>query len=178
MDRKRALKEMKKQKNNYNTEEENSFISRFVMTIGVVLLALILLYLFIGIFVTKTISFNKDNEEVTNNTSIDQTTILASQIFDQNESEYYVLVYDPEDEVHDLNAFLSIYQNKGDSLKVYKVDSTKKFNSKYIVKSNSNKNPINYSELKIISPTLIKISSRNVSEYIEGFEEVKNMFKK
>ena len=55
MDRKQALKEIKKQKRNYNDEEEKSIISRFIITIGMVLLALVLLYLFVGIFITKSI---------------------------------------------------------------------------------------------------------------------------
>lgn len=177
MDRKKALKELKKQKRNYTDDEEKNFFSRFVMTIGIVLGALVILYLFIGIFVTKTITFNnKDEEEEV--VTIDSSTILASQIFDQKEDEYYVLVYDPNDKVYNIEQFLDIYKNKTDALTVYKVDSSKKFNSNYIVEKDSNKNPTNYSELRIITPTLIKISSKNVVEYTEGFEEVKNVFKK
>ena len=178
MDRKHALKELKKQKRNYNDDEEKNFLSRFVMTIGIVLGALIVLYLFIGIFVTKTISFNNDKDEEENVVTIDNSTILASQIFDQKEDEYYVLIYDPNDKVHDIEQFVSLYSSKEDSITLYKVDSSKKFNSNYIVEKDSNKTPTNYSELKIITPTLIKINSKNVVEYNEGFEEVKNVFKR
>ena len=180
MDRKKALKEMKKQKREFNDEEEKSIVNRFVTTIGIVLLALVILYLFIGIFVTKTITFNKEkeNEETKEEATIDNTIILASQIFDQKEDEYYVLVYNPEDKVENLTDFVNLYKNKEDATKLYKVDSTKKFNSNFIVTKDSNKNPTNYSELKIISPSLIKISSKTVVEYYEGFEEVKNVFKK
>ncbi len=177
MDRKQALKELKKQRRDYNDDEEKNFISRFVMTIGLVLVALVGLYLFIGIFITHTITFDKEKEEE-KVTTIDNSTILASQIFDQSKEEYYVLVYNPEDKVNDLNNFISLYQNKEDALTLYKVDSTKKFNSNYIVTEDSNKNPSSYNDLRIISPSLIKISSGSVSEYIEGFEEVKNVFKK
>ena len=178
MDRKQALKELKKQKKEYNNEEEKNALSRFVMTIGIVLGALVVLYLFIGIFVTKSITFGKDDVEEVNTVTIDNTTILASQIFNQKEDEYYVLVYNPEDKVYDLSSFISIYQSKSDAIKLYKVDSTKKFNSNYIVTEDSNKNPSSYNDLRIISPSLIKISSGSVSEYNEGFEEVKNVFKK
>ena len=159
MDRKQALKEMKKQKRNYEDDEEKSIVSRFVMTIGIVLTALVLLYLFVGIFITKSIT-------------------LASQIFDQSDEEYYVLVYDPSDEVHNIEQFLTTYKSKSDALTVYKVDSSKKFNSKYIVEEDSNKNPTSINDLKIKAPSLIKISSKSVTEYIEGFDEVKNVFKK
>ena len=179
MDRKQALKEIKKQKRNYNDEEEKSLISRFVMTIGMVLLALVALYLFVGIFITKSITFgDKAKEDDTKEVATDKTTILASQIFDQNEEEYYVLVYDPNDKVHDIEQFLSLYKSKSGSLVVYKVDSSKKFNSNYIVTEDSNRNPESINDLRIISPSLIKISSKSVSEYNEGFEEVKNVFKK
>ena len=177
MDRKQALKEIKKQKREFNDEEEKSFINRFMMTIGIVLLALVALYLFIGIFVTKSITFGKDKEEK-EEVSIDKSTILASQIFDQKEDEYYVLVYNPSDKVYNIEQFISIYKSKEGAITLYKVDSTKKFNANYIVEKDSNKNPTSYEDLKIITPTLIKISSKNVTEYIEGFEEVKNVFKK
>ena len=178
MDRNKALKEMRKQKRNYNDEEEKNFVSRFVMTIGLVLVALVALYLFVGIFITKSISFGKKDKEETTEVASDKTTILASQIFDQQEDEYYVLVYDTTDEVHNIEQFLNLYKSKSGALTVYKVDSSKKFNSKYIVTEDSNKNPESINDLRIISPSLIKISSKHVSEYIEGFEEVKNVFKR
>ena len=178
MDRKQALKEMKKQKRNYEDDEEKSIVSRFVMTIGIVLTALVLLYLFVGIFITKSITFGDKGKDKTEEVAADKTTILASQIFDQSDEEYYVLVYDPSDEVHNIEQFLTTYKSKSDALTVYKVDSSKKFNSKYIVEEDSNKNPTSINDLKIKAPSLIKISSKSVTEYIEGFDEVKNVFKK
>ena len=177
MDRKKALKELKKQKRDYNSEEEKNILNRFIMTLGIVLLGLVLLYLFVGVFITKTITFRKEQEEK-KEVVIDRTTIFASQIFDQAEEEYYVLVYNPEEKIEDLSMFLNIYQSKNDSIKVYKVISTLKFNSDYIVEKDSNKSPSNSNELRIISPSLIKINSKSVVEYHEGFEEVKNVFKK
>lgn len=178
MDRKNVLKEMKKQKKEYNDAEEKSIVSRFIMTIGLILLALVALYLFVGIFITKSISFGKKDKEETTEVASDKTTILASQIFDQKEDEYYVLVYDTTDEVHNIEQFLNLYKTKSGSLPVYKVDSSKKFNSNYIVTEDSNKNPESINDLRIITPSLIKISSKHVSEYTEGFEEVKNVFKR
>ena len=178
MDRKQALKEIKKQKRDFNDEEEKSFINRFIMTIGMVLIALVALYLFIGIFVTKSITFGNDKKEEKEEVSIDSSVILASQIFDQKEDEYYVLVYNPSDKVHSLEQFIALYKAKQDKITLYTVDSTKKFNSQYIVEKDSNKTPSSSEDLRIISPTLIKINSKNVTEYIEGYEEVKNVFKK
>ena len=44
--------------------------------------------------------------------------------------------------------------------------------------SQSNKNPTSLEDLKVKSPTLIKIEDGKVTLYIEGIEEVKNELKK
>ena len=42
---------------------------------------------------------------------------------------------------------------------------------------NSNKNPTSYSDLKVISPTLIKIDNKKVTSYIEGEDAIKDVLK-
>ena len=61
---------------------------------------------------------------------------------------------------------------------MYIVDSENKLNAKYIVEKDSNKNPTSLEDLKVKSPTLIKIEDGKVTLYIEGIEEVKNELKK
>ena len=67
---------MKKNKKNAKVVEEDNLVSRFIFTIGIVLVVLIAGYLFIGTFVTKTL-FNKTKEEK-QEVTIDNNTILAS----------------------------------------------------------------------------------------------------
>ena len=70
----------------------------------------------------------------------------------------------------------SIYKNNSKAT-IYKVDSKSKFNANYLTDDNSNTNPSSYSDLKVKSPTLIKINNKKVSEYIEGEDSIKDYFK-
>lgn len=176
MNRKQVLKDMKKQKKNYELTEEQNYLSRFVMTIGLVLILLIALYLIVGIFVTKTIDFSKKEEEK-EEVKIDNTTIFLSSLFDQKAESYYVLIYDKKDTTSNVEKFLSLYKNKEGALTVYTVDSSQSFNSKYIVEKDSNKNPTSIDDLKVISPTLIKIENKQVVEYNEGMDSIIEVFK-
>ena len=177
MNRKQVLKDMKKKKKQEKRVEEENYVNRFIMTIGILLIILIAGYLIIGIFVNKTISFNKEDEEEKEEVKIDNTTILAGEIFDQKEEEYYVLVYDTTDTKSILPNWKSNYEGSENTLTVYVVDSSKKLNANFIVDKNSNTNPTSYSNLKIKSPTLIKIKNKEVIEYTEGEEAIKNIFK-
>jgi len=176
MNRKQVLKDMKKQKKNYQMDEEQNYLSRFVLTLGLIIILLIALYLIVGIFVTKTIDFKK-KEETKEEVTIDNSTILMGEIFNQKESDYYVLIYDKNDEKSSIDKFLSLYNNKSDKIKIYTVDSSLSFNSKYIVEKDSNKNPTSYEDLKVISPTLIKIENKKVTEYYEEFDSIKEILK-
>lgn len=134
-------------------------------------------YLFIGIFVTKSINFGKKDKEEKEEVTIDNTTILAGEIFDQKEEEYYVLVYNASEEKNILTSWKGVYSGKSGSLKVYVVDSSKKLNGNFIVEKDSNPSATGYDDLKIVSPTLIKVNNKAISEYTEGEEAIKNIFK-
>lgn len=177
MNRKQVLNNMKKNKKNEKRIEDENYVNRFIFTVAIMLIVIIIGYLFIGIFVTKSISFNKDEEEK-EEVTIDNTTILAGEIFDQKDDEYYVLIYDVSDEKSVLGNWKGIYASKENALPVYVVDSSKKLNANFIVEKDSNKSPSGYSNLKIKSPTLIKIKDGKVTEYTEGNDDIKNIFKK
>ena len=177
MNRKQVLKDMKKKKKEKNFEEETNYVSRFILYLLIFLILLIIGYLIIGIFVNKTISFNKKGTKETSKVTIDNNTILAGEIFDQKEDEYYVLVYNKNEENSILGTWKGVYSGKENALKIYEVDSETKLNGNFIVKENSNKDAQSYSELRIVSPTLIKINNKKIVEYIEGEEQIKNIFK-
>ena len=177
MNRKQVLKDMKKKKKEKNFEEETNYVSRFILYLLIFLILLIIGYLIIGIFVNKTISFNKKDTKETSEVTIDNKTILAGEIFDQKEDEYYVLVYNKNEENSILGTWKGVYSGKENALKIYEVDSETKLNGNFIVKENSNKDAQSYSELRIVSPTLIKINNKKIVEYIEGEEQIKNIFK-
>ena len=93
MNRKQVLKNAKnKKKEKINNEEENYF-NRLVGILAFTLIIIILGYLFIGIFVNKTITFGDKKDKEETEVTIDNTTILAGEIFDQKEDSYYVLIF-------------------------------------------------------------------------------------
>lgn len=179
MNRKQVLKEMKKNKKKQMTNEEENYVNSFVFALLTIIIVVVAGYLFIGIFVTKTITFgDKKEDEKKEEINIDNDTILLGQLFEQKDDSYYVLIYDKSDENNILTSWKGIYEGKEDKLKVYVVDSKDKINSKFIVEKDSNKNPTGYSDLKVKSPTLIKVENKAVTEYTEGEDAIKNVFKK
>ena len=61
---------------------------------------------------------------------------------------------------------------------IYIVDISNALNNSFIVEKDSNPNPTGYDDLKIKSPTLLKIENKAVVEYVEGSENIENVFKK
>lgn len=174
---------MKKQKLNknkrINTVENDDKMFGFITTIASIIVLLFVSYLIVGVFFTKEIDFKKkDKEEKTEESvTIDNKTITAGQIFDQKDDSYYVLVYDFESKLTNLSTFVSVYSGKEGSIPIYKVDSASKLNSNFISKDSSNTNPTGYNNLKIKSPTLIKIENKAVTSYIEDETKIKNVLK-
>ena len=165
----------KDKKENAGEEKDNYF--KFITTLAILLVIFVLSYFLIGIFYTKEIDFNKKDDETKDEVNVDNSTIMIGQIFEQPKEEYFVLIYDISDDKSSIKTWLPIYEGKEGALTVYKVDSSKKFNSAYIVKEGSNVNATSLSDLKVISPTLIKINDKKITEYIEGEEEISNKFK-
>lgn len=176
---------MKKQKRNINfnksttnsTEKEDN-IFRFITTIAGIIILLFVVYLIAGIFFTKEIDFSKkDEKKDTTEATIDNKTITAGQIFDQKDASYYVIVYDKESELTNLSTFTSMYSEKEGSLPIYTVDSSKKLNSNFLTDKDSNPNATSYDDLKIKSPTLIKIENKKITSYVENESEIKTILK-
>lgn len=178
MGKKQILKNMSKNnKSRVKTSKEDNF-SKFITTLAGIILLLILGYFLIGVFFTKEIDLSKKKtKETKEKVSIDNSTITAGQIFNKNESSYYVIVYDVNSELTNLSSFISLYSSSENSIPIYKVDSEDKINSNFIVKKGSNTSPTSYDDLKIKSPTLIKIENGNVTSYVENEEEIKSILK-
>ena len=166
----------KDRKDNRSNSEGRDNYFKFITTLTILLILFILTYLLMGVFYTKEIDFNKKDENKSE-VNIDNKTIMLGQLFDQSEEEYYVLVYDVSDKESLIKSWISIYESSEGALTVYKVDSSKKFNSNYITKENSNKDATGLDNLKVISPTLIKVKNKTIVGYIEGEDEIINVFK-
>lgn len=151
------------------TIEKNQLKSLLVITVVLVVI-LTIIYLLSALFVTKELDwFNKDEE--TSDTLVEKT-ILASEIFKQKEEEYYVYFYDYNDEESSISSSVSSALS---NVTVYNVDASSALNNNY-VSEESNKKAKKLEDLKVKSPTVIKISGDQIVEYYEG-DEIKDKLK-
>lgn len=177
MSKNKIIKKMKKNTRSTIEKNEKDIFFKFVTVLTIIILMFILVYFFIGVFYTKEINFNNKNNNNDNDTiDIDNSMITLGQLFDQPQNEYYVLIYDINDKKSVIPTWLSIFESKNNTT-IYRIDSKNKFNSKYLTTDDGNNNVSSYSNLKVKSPTLIKINNKTVSNYIEGEENIKNYFK-
>ena len=120
-------------------------------------------------------SKKEENEEV----SIQYEEIIAGQIFNRVDSEYYVLLFNFTDTFG--SYYLSLidsYKVEEDSLPIYIVDLEKKVNEKYVLGEDEKlvEKPKGLSEFKATNPTLVKIKNGKVTERITGQEKVLDFF--
>ena len=165
--RKQAKREGKSLKSEEIKVEYN--VKKIVITCVIVLVSIGLVYLISALFITKELDwFSK--EEVKDNTSGVENSILASAIFKQKEDEYYVYFYDFNE---DNNMYKNIVSSKLSSKKVYNVDTSSGLNSNY-VSDVSNKKAIGLDDLKVVNDTVIKIVGDTIVEYYEK-DEINNI---
>ena len=165
--RKQAKSEGKSLKSEEIKVEYN--VKKIVITCVIVLVSIGLVYFISALFITKELDwFSK--EEVKENTSGVENSILASAIFKQKEDEYYVYFYDFNE---DNNMYKNIVSSKLSSKKVYNVDTSSGLNSNY-VSDVSNKKATGLDDLKVINDTVIKIVGDTIVEYYEK-DEINNI---
>ena len=167
--RKQAKKEGKSLRPE-SPKEENQIKKLVLITLLLVFIVGVI-YLISALFITKELDWFEEKEEEKENNLV-SNTILASETFKQQEEEYYVYFYDYNDEDSDIS---SIVSSKLSASKVYKVDTSSALNNNY-VSEESNKSAKNLSELKVKSPTVIKVTSETISAYYED-DEIKNNLK-
>lgn len=140
--------------------------------LGSLVILFVILYLITGLFITKDFSLGKKN----NNTSSDDSTnsssvsnkILAVDSLNQSDDEYYVYYYDSSDKNDNISSSVDSLSNK-----VYRVDLNDGFNSNYVGDVSGIVDDI--SELRVISPTIIKVSNGRIIEFYSGSEEVNSI---
>lgn len=171
MGRELRRKQAKKDGKNLKQEtlvEENQIKKLIIITL-ILIFIICVIYLISALFITKELDwFSKKDNETTN---LVTNTILASEIFKQKEEEYYVYFYDYNDEDSQIS---SIVSSKLSENKVYKVDTNSALNSRY-VSDNSNKDAKTIADLKVKSPTVVKIIGEVITEYYEGNEIINNL---
>lgn len=153
-----------------STEKQMINVLKIIFVVLVFLSAFYLLTLMI-------VSDDDKNDDESLETAIQYEEILAGSSLTMNDSEYLVVYYDFSDAgLSELSSAISSYNSIG-SLRIYTVDMSNGFNSKYVSSDKSNVEPESAKDLLINGPTLIKISDGKVAEYIEGTDEVINYLK-
>ena len=152
-----------------NDDNPMNEVYKLLKVLGIVLGVLVLVYLLVGIFVTKEISFG-GNKNSSSEVTMNADYLLASETFRQKEDKYYVYFYDFNE---DNNMYKNIVSSKLSSKKVYNVDTSSGLNSNY-VSDVSNKKATGLDDLKVINDTVIKIVGDTIVEYYEK-DEINNI---
>jgi len=167
--RMKQIKANKKTNKNVDEVDIKGFIIIVIAILIVTVLAygLTLLAKNIGLFNERYIK-----PEVSNAT-ISYENILSGTVFGKQESEYYVLLADLEDnESVYLSSLELLYSEKSDKLPLYLVNLNEGLN-KSIISETSNPSAQSAADLKVNGHTLIKISGGRNVKYVEGDENIK-----
>ena len=96
------------------------------------------------------------------NTEVHYQKILASDMFNQEESDYIVLFYNISKFNTQMKDIIQSYSDK-----LYVVDLGDALNS-YFIRNNLNSNPSNINELSVNGPVIFKINNKKVLSTIVG----------
>lgn len=168
----RELKRKQAKKNNktINKEEEslNLKLSTIITLVVSVLVILVVLYYVIAIFITKEIKVSWINNNENTTTKQVENRILAKNTFNQEEDTYYVYFYDFNDSDENIEGAIGGLFD----YTIYRVDTSSALNKNYITDTDSNRKATSIEDLKVKSPTFIKVSADKIVSYYEGSSEI------
>ena len=150
--------------------------------IGIIIVSIIFvlaIFYVIGGIITGEIKLSQKKYTV-DEAQIQYDEVLLGSSLTLSDNDYYVLYAESDNPyTADLQQLISNYKNITDSLNVYFVDMDNKFNKDYLVqegeKSNATIDNIKSAvDLKIAAPTWIRVSNNKITEYIEGYDTIKN----
>lgn len=148
-----------------NNKDNEGFesIKSFILILMGILVFIGLIYL---IFMFKE-KINKKKEPV-----LQYEKILAKDILNQEEANYYVLIYDFKDDK--LKELVNTYKNKN-ALKIYEVDKKMALNKDF-VSDTPNLKVSNIKDFKVKENTLIEIKAKSVISAYTG-EDISRILK-
>ena len=161
-------------KTNTNSEMEYSKIIK--ISIGVIV-TLGLVYLVTALLMGE-IKFGNKDDTKKETADIQYEEIVAGEVLNRNKNEYYVLMFDFTD------TFASYYLTLKDKYEInnassyfYILDLEKKVNEEILLEEgNYAEYPSNISDLKVSSPTLLKINDHKVVTRITGRSNILDFF--
>ncbi len=157
-----------KKVNSYSSDSDE--MMRMIKMLGLVILILGAFYLIFAI-ASGEISFGSKKKD----TQIQNVEILAGNSFKREEGSYYVLFYDFDaKDSYKYSDIYTLFRENVNTSKLYVVDLSKKFNSKYVVEDASFVNINSEDTLKVVNGTLMKVEGgQGISKAI-GVEQIKN----
>ena len=163
MGKKREIKKAK-----YNNEDEFAKLIKLVIVVTMIFL------IFYGI--TFLVNRKTDEEEKNSTVEIQYDNILIGNILIQPNDEYYVMIYDKDDNyLSAYQTFINMYSSKEDAIRVYTADLKNPLNSNFMSDS-ENFDIDEIGELKIKTTTLIKVKNGKIEKYYVG-DNLKNYLK-
>ena len=169
----KEIKQTKKEEQKIKLDVKGSADSEQISK--VIKYLIIVVIIFVGVyFLTDYItnhSSNSNYKKQVGEATIQNDKILAGSTFNKSDDEYYVLFYDVTGNSTYTDLY-STYKEKEDHLPIYYVDIKEGLNSKFIGED-VNEEPSDISELKVNGTTLIKISNKEVEEFITNEDEIK-----
>ena len=146
------------QKKIYTSETEMG-----INYIKIILIILVIVCVFS--LITSFVTNKKNNKTNSNEVTIQYKEIMAGNILNVSNDEYYVLLEFENDNYNTLyETYLTNYASKEKALPYYKVDMSKGFNKSYISTDKHNLDTDISSELKFTETTLLKIKSKKIVE--------------
>ena len=151
---------------NKKLNQKKIYTSETEMGINYIKIILIILVIVCGFsLITSFVTNKKNNKTNSNEVTIQYKEIMAGNILNVSNDEYYVLLEFENDNYNTLyETYLTNYASKEKALPYYKVDMSKGFNKSYISTDKPNLDTDISSELKFTETTLLKIKSKKIVE--------------
>ncbi len=138
----------------------------FVVVLVIIIALLALLYFLNGKYVSKDL-FQDETTTTTTEAKYDPSKILAANIFDIDDKEYMVLLYDSKDDKEAVLYTSSVNAYTSEDVPLYTVDLGNKMNKNYYDQDGKeNTKPTKASEVMVTRSTLMVIKKGKVTSYI------------
>lgn len=155
---------------------EQTYSTKQIIISLFIVVAVILIFYGITVVLTN----NKEKETSVPNDSneavIQYDEIIVGEIFNQSESEYYVLAYDDNSNSQEYISNLNTYSELEGATKSYEIDLTNAFNKKYVSSESDFEG-----QFPIFSETtLVKVVNKQIVETYTGTDintQIENMTK-
>ena len=170
---KKRLEKEKRDMREYNKKNEGVNVKAFIyITIGVVGFIL-LMFAFTKVKTGEWNLFTKENS-IKYSAEVQSTKILCGSLLNREDSEYYVLAYEMQEDSASLyETVVERYNSASSKLPLYKLDLS---NSRNNICKGDNVNITNdVTTLKLSIPTLIKVKDGKIVENYTNYDSIKNI---